>query len=173
MIIAGYAEDEKRSYLHKLETKIFEDNIHAKFISNNVRAKRSINENVKTYSLWDAYVHADLITFPSLWEGWGNQFIEAVFAKKPVAMFEYPVFEKDIAPEGFDIISLGNKTLPKDDKALYKLSEKNLNEAVTETTTCLTNSSLNKTLERNFFLGKKFHDYKILEDFLVEELELL
>jgi len=46
----------------------------------------------------DTYVFADIISYPSIFEGWGNQFIEAVFAKKPVIVFEYPVFKSDIKP---------------------------------------------------------------------------
>jgi len=61
----------------------------------------------KVYSLWDAYVQADFVTYPSLWEGWGNQFIEAVFARLPVVVFEYPVWRSDLAPAGFAVISLG------------------------------------------------------------------
>lgn len=34
------------------------------------------------------------MTYPSLREGWGNQFIEAVFAKLPVVLLEYPVWAK-------------------------------------------------------------------------------
>jgi hypothetical protein len=61
----------------------------------------------RCYSLWDTYVHADFVTYPSLWEGWGNQFIEAVFARLPVVVYEYPVWRSDLGPVGFDVISLG------------------------------------------------------------------
>lgn len=62
----------------------------------------------KIYALWDTYVHADFVTYPSTWEGWGNQFIEAVFARLPVIIFEYPVWQTDLAPAGFDVVSLGS-----------------------------------------------------------------
>ena len=35
------------------------------------------------YSLWDIYPHADFITYPSLLEGFGNAFLEAIYFKKP------------------------------------------------------------------------------------------
>jgi hypothetical protein len=70
------------------------------------------NENKATgekkYSLWDAYVIADMITYPSILEGWGNQYLEGLFAKKPMIIFEYPVFKTDIMPFGFKNISLGH-----------------------------------------------------------------
>ena len=63
---------------------------------------------MKIYNFWDAYVFADLITYPSLLEGWGNQFLEGIFAKKPLIIFEYPVFLTDIKEKGFNIVSLGD-----------------------------------------------------------------
>ncbi|HPJ89246.1 MAG TPA: glycosyl transferase family 1 [Thermotogota bacterium] len=73
-------------------------------------AKRSEDPdtNEKKYSLWDAYVIADMITYPSILEGWGNQYLEGLFAKKPMIIFEYPVFKTDIMPYGFKNVSLGH-----------------------------------------------------------------
>ncbi len=42
--------------------------------------------------------------------GFGNAFVEAVFAKKPIAVFEYPVFKADIKKEGYKTISFGDKS---------------------------------------------------------------
>ena len=172
LIIAGYAEDEKREYLFKLKTKIFKDRIHAKFISDNVKVKRNFFGGIKSYSLWDAYVYADLVTLPSLWESWGNQFIEAVFAKKPVVVFEYPVFKKDIKPEGYKVISLGNKIKKRDKDDFVKIPQQNINQAVQKTIKWLLDEDLNKKLDHNFKACKKFHGHQVLENFLVEKLKL-
>ncbi|MFC1756861.1 glycosyltransferase [Patescibacteria group bacterium] len=171
LIMAGYAEDEKRDYLFKLKTKSFEDKLHTKFISGHVGAERSFTAGNKKYSLWDAYVHADLITFPSVWEGWGNQFIEAVFAKKPIAIFEYPVFRKDIEPEGYKVISFGDE-LEKTEDEFYKVPKPHLKNAYKKTMRWLLDEDLDKKLDKNFKIAKEFHGYKVLEDFLVEELNL-
>ncbi len=170
LILAGYTEDEKRIYLFKLKTKAFENRVLAKFIANNVKAERSFYYGTKTYSLWDVYAYADLITFPSIWEGWGNQFIEAVFAKKPIVIFEYPVFKKDIKPEGYQIISLGDKIEGKDENGFYKLPQKNIDKAANQAIKWLLDKNLDKKLEYNFKIGKQFHDYQILEDFFDEHL---
>ena len=58
--------------------------------------------------LWDAYVFADFVTYPSWWEGWGNQLLEAVRAKLPVALFEYPVIWPT-SRTGFRVISFGDQ----------------------------------------------------------------
>ena len=54
-------------------------------------------------SLWDIYPHADLVTYPSLIEGFGNAFLESIYFKKPLLVNRYPVFIKDIEPLGFDL----------------------------------------------------------------------
>jgi glycosyltransferase involved in cell wall biosynthesis len=58
----------------------------------------------ETYSLWDVYPHADFITYPSLYEGFGNAFLEAVYFKKPLLINRYATFVQDIEPKGFDLI---------------------------------------------------------------------
>lgn len=58
------------------------------------------------YSLWDIYPHADLITYPSLYEGFGNAFLEAVYFKMPMLINRYAIFVKDIEPLGFDLIQM-------------------------------------------------------------------
>ena len=172
LIVAGYAEDEKRDYLFKLKTKAFNDQIHVKFISNHVRSSRAFKQGIKYYSLWDAYVFADIITFPSIWEGWGNQFIEAIFAKKPIVLYEYPVYKVDIKKENYNIISLGNETLKQNENKLFSISQKNIKNATKKTIKWLKNKELNKILDKNFLIGKKYHDYKILEEYLIKKINL-
>lgn len=58
----------------------------------------------KIYSLWDAYPHADLVTYPSLVEGFGNAFLEAVYFRKPIVVNNYPIYATDIRPKGFQVI---------------------------------------------------------------------
>lgn len=55
-------------------------------------------------SLWEIYPHADFITYPSLYEGFGNAFLEAVYFKKPLLINRYAIFVKDIEPQGFDLV---------------------------------------------------------------------
>ena len=56
------------------------------------------------YSLWDVYPFADLITYPSLFEGFGNAFLEAVYFKKPIVVNNYTIYETDIRTKGFRVI---------------------------------------------------------------------
>ncbi|MBU1179030.1 glycosyltransferase family 4 protein [Patescibacteria group bacterium] len=172
LVAAGYAEDEKQDYLFKLKTKAFDQRIRVKFISNYVKAERAFHGGAKTYSLWDAYVYADLVTFPSIWEGWGNQFIEAVFAKRPIVVFEYPVFKKDIEPEGYKFISLGSGARKNEETGFYEVPDKNLKKAVEKATRWFLDENLGKKLETNFKTGQKYHNFHVLENFLADRLRL-
>ncbi len=66
--------------------------------------ERRVVNGRKLYSLWDAYPHADLVTYPSLIEGFGNAFLEAVYFRKPIVVNNYSVYATDIAPKGFEVV---------------------------------------------------------------------
>ncbi len=94
------------------------------------------SEGNKVYSLWDAYVYCDIITYPSIYED-GQPIPRGLFAKKPMIVFEYSVFEADIKSFGFDYISLGNEYSVKED-GLAEVSDRWLNHAAKKTIKYLT-----------------------------------
>ncbi len=60
----------------------------------------------KIYTLNDIYPHADLITYPSTFEGFGNAFLEAIYFRKPIVVNSYSIYTIDIKPKGFSVIEL-------------------------------------------------------------------
>jgi mannosylglucosylglycerate synthase len=63
-------------------------------------------QGYKVYSLWDAYPYANLVTFPSLYEGFGNALLESIYFKRLTVVNRYPVYNADIKPLGFHFIEM-------------------------------------------------------------------
>jgi glycosyltransferase involved in cell wall biosynthesis len=53
----------------------------------------------------DAYAAADLVLFPSTWEGFGNPVIESIAHRKPIVVGSYPVLD-EIAAFGVELLSV-------------------------------------------------------------------
>ncbi len=69
---------------------------------------RSEKKGKKIYSLSDVYSQADIVTYPSILEGFGNAFLEAIYFNCPIIINQYPVYITDIKPKGFQCIEFTN-----------------------------------------------------------------
>ena len=58
----------------------------------------------RRYVLADVYPHADLVTYGSSIEGFGNAFLEAVYYRRPLVVNRYSIYELDIKPRGFRVV---------------------------------------------------------------------
>lgn len=172
LVLAGYSQDDRTGrYMAKLLDKIAECKIDVRFIDQRIAGQRRFDNGKKIFSLWDAYVVADFVTYPSLWEGWGNQLLEAVYARLPVLIFEYPVYLVDIKDKGFELISLGDKTLPEDDRGLARVSQEKIDAAADQAIELLTNGSMRQDLvEHNFQLGLRHFSLEMLRERLSKML---
>ena len=72
----------------------------------NLHMHTAFSDGTKTHSQWDAYLHADLVTYPSLVEGFGNSLLETIYFCLPAIVSQYPVHAADIAPPGFDFVEI-------------------------------------------------------------------
>jgi len=144
-------------YMKKLERKCKKLGVEYRFCNSFFAHQRSeLKDEKKIYNLWDIYSHSDIVSYPSLVEGWGNQFLEAIKAKLPIILFEYDVYKKDIGPLGFSTISLGSELQEYDEEGLVTVSNKRISDAATETIQILQNSSLRKKIvTENFEIGLK------------------
>ncbi len=162
LVLAGMVETAD-DYVERLKIRAKESNVELLFVNNLVEHSRCVKNNEKIYSLWDTYVFADIITYPSIQEGWGNQFLEGLFAKKPMLVFEYDVYKEDIKKKGFKVISLGDKH-ELDKYGLAKVSAGVIKRAAGECIKLLIDKDYRKKMvEENFRLGSEFLSLESLE----------
>jgi glycosyltransferase involved in cell wall biosynthesis len=102
----------------------------------------------KIYSLADIYPHADLVTYPSNFEGFGNAFLEAIYYRKPLVVNNYSIYSFDIKPKGFQVIEF--------DGYVTK-------ETVQQTRSVLSNPELRqKMVDHNYQSAIRHYSYRVL-----------
>jgi len=173
LVMAGYARDDTTGgYVSDLRQKVEQAGIDALFIEDMIGARRQVKDAHKIYSLWDAYVFADFVTYPSLWEGWGNQFLEALRARLPLMLFEYPVYKADIKDKGFHVVSLGSEIQGRDDLGLVQVAPQVIEAAADQAMELLTDVQLRQeTVEHNFQLGQQYYSLRSLRGYLAPLME--
>jgi mannosylglucosylglycerate synthase len=128
LLLPGYAEKRDSSYLYQLKKYAREKGVNFIHTGDDLHSK---------YELFDMYPYADLVTYPSEYEGFGNQLLEAFFAEIPVFIYEYPVFKTDIQLHGFKYFSLGDSHDFNSETGLAQVQPDILDEAVRSSMTVL------------------------------------
>jgi len=157
LVLAGYSTDDITGhYKNLLAYKAEQMGVEAVFIEDLVNESRAIRNGEKIYSLWDTYVYADFVTYPSLWEGWGNQLLEAIRAKLPIMLFEYPVYQADLRDKGLQVVSVGNQITGRDEHGLATVKPEIMTMAADQAIDLLTDDKLRAdTVDHNFKVAKK------------------
>ena len=150
LVISHSAGDEGTDYekhVHEFADLL---DVLVNFESDIVGHKRGTTpDGRKIYSLADVYPQADLVTYPSYVEGFGNAFLEAMYFKRPLVVNNYSIFEADIKPKGFQVIEFDGF-----------ISEKTLEE----TRYILTHPHVARARgEHNFELARRYFSYSMLE----------
>ncbi|MBW2567951.1 MAG: glycosyltransferase family 4 protein [Deltaproteobacteria bacterium] len=110
-----------------------------------------VNDGLKSpnqYSLWDIYPHADFITYPSLYEGFGNAFLEAIYFKKPMLVNRYATFVRDIEPKGFNLIVMDGFLTKKTVQKAREILESPEKKA--------------KMVNHNYEIASRYYSYSVL-----------
>ena len=124
LVVSHSAGDEGFEYVEWLREHAKERGVDLRLVD--IRMSDPMNPDVNNadkYSLWDVYPHADFITYPSLYEGFGNAFLEAVYFKKPLLINRYAIFVRDIEPKGFDLVVMDGYLTKKNVKKVRELLE--------------------------------------------------
>ena len=106
LIITHSAGDEGLSYWRWIEREAACMGVSLSLFDAWIAEERRVVNQRKQYTLWDAYPHADLVTYPSLYEGFGNALLETIYFKRLAVVNRYPVYVADLAPLGFEFIEL-------------------------------------------------------------------
>jgi glycosyltransferase involved in cell wall biosynthesis len=154
LVISHASGDEGSEYeAHlKVYTKLM--GVKTLFASDLISHQRGQKENgQKVYRLADVYGQADLVTYPSSMEGFGNAFLETIYYRRPIVMSTYEIFKTDIEPKGFKVIGFGDF-----------INE----ETVQHARAILDNPGLAATMTaHNYELGRRYYSYTTLEKRLV------
>ena len=107
LVLSHEAGDEGLEYLNWLQEYAGCHGVDFKIVSACIDDPwRFRNETESRYSLWDLYAYADLVTYPSLNEGFGNALLEGIYFKKPILVNRYTTFIRDIEPLGFELLTM-------------------------------------------------------------------
>ncbi|MDR3161191.1 MAG: glycosyltransferase family 4 protein [Spirochaetaceae bacterium] len=150
LLISHQERDEGSDYFHRTMDYAALLGVDVIIRPDLIGAERGTTESgAKKYSLWDCYLNADFVTYPSTYEGFGNAFLEAIWFRKPILVNRYSIFQEDIEPLDFDVVVMENYVTPD----------------TIETVRTILNSPISAEIlgARNFELGRKFFSYRLLE----------
>jgi glycosyltransferase involved in cell wall biosynthesis len=149
LIISHASGDEGYDYERRVREYSKLMKVDTYFVSNIINEKRGRTKNGrKIYTLEDVYPHADLVTYPSTFEGFGNAFLEAIYFCKPIVVNTYSIYTMDIKPKGFSVIEIDGFVS---------------DDAVRKTRKVLTDGELRtEMVQHNYETAKKYFSYSVL-----------
>ncbi|HSL31528.1 MAG TPA: glycosyltransferase family 4 protein [Anaerolineales bacterium] len=150
LVISHAAGDEGTDYEKRVREFAALLDVKVNFESAIVGDTRALTpDGRKIYTLADIYPHADLVTYPSSIEGFGNAFLEAVYFQRPLLVNNYSIYEADIKPKGFQVIEfdgfISERTLS---EVRYLLKHPELVE---------------EECRHNYELAKRYYSFTMLE----------
>ncbi len=160
LLISHDAGDEGPAYLERLRAYARDRGVDLRTLGDRIGDARGTGpDGGKRYALADAYLHADFVTFPSLYEGFGNALLETVAYRRPALVNRFPVYAADIAPKGFDFVEIDGAVTP---------------DAVRRVRDLLANrDEVRAMTERNLVLARRHYGLDTLRSVLGEALTRL
>ncbi|MGD9212764.1 MAG: glycosyltransferase, partial [Desulfobacteraceae bacterium] len=149
LIISHASGDEGYDYEQRVRDYSKLMGVNTLFVSDIINDRRAMTtDGRKIYTLSDIYPFADLVTYPSTYEGFGNAFIEAVYYRKPIVVNNYSIYSADIKPKGFEVIEIDGYVT----NFAVQLTEKVLNDSQLK----------DKMVENNYKIAQHHFSYKAL-----------
>jgi hypothetical protein len=149
LLISHKAGDEGWEYAEWIKYYAFERGVDLRFARKPICSPwHHPKHHLNGHSLWNVYAHADFVTFPSLYEGFGNAFLEAIYLKKPLLVNRYANFVTDIEPKGFDLVTM--------DRSLSSKTVQNVREVLESP------ARTAEMVDLNYEIAKQHYSYGIL-----------
>jgi glycosyltransferase involved in cell wall biosynthesis len=149
LIISHASGDEGYDYERRVREYSKLMKVDTNFVANIINEERGLTENGrKIYTLEDVYPHADLVTYPSTFEGFGNAFLEAIYFCRPIVINTYSIYTMDIKPKGFSVIEIDGYV---SDEAVRR-AQKVLKDP----------EHRNKMVKHNYETARKYFSYSVL-----------
>lgn len=160
LVLSGIDDSLGTDYFPELNKKM--QKIHCIYI-NNIIGNRRQDTPIKKYSFMDTYYLCDAVVVSSILEGWGNHILEASLVKKPLTIFEYPVYKNDIKKLGLKLCLLGSKY--SDVRPLRIIPEDALKKAARDLLEVLCDQEKYQAyIDRNYDICKKKFSFDILNN---------
>lgn len=156
LVVSHESGDEGDFYAERILEYAKHVGVELIYIGDKIGTSRCFQKKDRSYTIDDVYYSANLVTYPSGYEGFGNAFIESIYFKKPIVVNRYSIYVEDIEPYGFEVIPFEGFVTKRVANQVKKfLDLKNLAPA----------------LEKNYDLGKKYFSYEVLEESLLPIIE--
>jgi mannosylglucosylglycerate synthase len=150
LVISHNSGDEGNDYEKRVREFAEMLDVPTNFVGDVIQDQRgTTKDGRKVYSLWDVYPFADLVTYPSLLEGFGNAYLEAIYYRKPILVNNYTIYALDIRPKGFRTIEFDGYIT---DRTVQQVREILLKPELAKDMT-----------EHNYQLAKRFFSFSVLE----------
>lgn len=159
LVITHATGDEGDLYARRVREYAENLGVRLVFLEDLVGTEREIGRKGKRFTIGEVYQCADLVTYPSGYEGFGNAFLEAVYYRKPLVVNRYSTYIVDIEPKGFDVIAIDGFT---EREVIERIEEVLSDERRRE-----------EMVEKNYNLALRHFSFEILEEGLMHLIYLL
>lgn len=163
LVVTGTALDDFGSdYLDELRQQSLDLGVEQQVLFAGDRfanVRKSFGKRPSVFSLSDGYARAHACTYFSSYEGFGNAFVEALVARRPIFVNNYkPVYWPDIGAKGFETVQIEDNQLT--DHAVMRAHE-----------VLHCPDTRRDWSEYNFQLGRTHFSFPVLQEKLVQLLD--
>jgi glycosyltransferase involved in cell wall biosynthesis len=150
LIISHESGDEGEEYKEHVRTFAELFGVDVLFSSDVIGDNRGTTpDGRKIYALEDIYPYCDIVTYPSIMEGFGNAFLEAMYFRKPLVVNNYTIYSTDINPKGFKAIEFDGFIT---DDTVKRVKEILHNPEIARSIT-----------DHNYYLANQFFSFRVLQ----------